>query len=160
MKDKKIVIYNEKRNPAFVKTVVVKYAFPKVNDFIKLFNSVDWERTSERVKNNKKHSVFAVSLYIDNSIVAMGRVVGDGAYFTIYDVVVHKDFQGLGLGSIIINEIVQWYKTIQDDDTFLYVNASKNKEHFYEKFGFYETGYIKNGFKYADDRKKIHGLKK
>ncbi len=89
----------------------------------------------------------------------MGRVVGDGAYFTIYDVVVHKDFQGLGLGSIIINEIVQWYKTIQDDDTFLYVNASKNKEHFYEKFGFYETGYIKNGFKYADDIKKYTASK-
>lgn len=35
-----------------------------------------------------------------------------------------------------MNEIVNWYKTIEDDDTFLYVNASKNKEHFYEKFGF------------------------
>lgn len=95
MKDKKIIIYNEKVNP-----------------------------------------VFAVSLYVDNCIVGMGRVVGDGSYFTIYDIVVHKDYQGLGVGSIILKEIIEWYKTIEDDDTFLYVNASKNKEKFYEKFGF------------------------
>jgi cation:H+ antiporter len=66
----------------------------------------------------------------------MGRVVGDGSYFTIYDVVVHKDFQGMGYGSIIIKHIIDWYKTIKDDDTFLYLDASKGKEKFYEKFGF------------------------
>lgn len=136
MKDKKVVIYSDKVNPAFVKTVIVKYSFPKVDEFLKLFNSVDWERDKKRVKENKKHSYFVVSLYIDNEIVGMGRVVGDGAYFTIYDIVVDKEHQSLGLGSIIMREIVGWYKTIKDDDTFLYVNASKNREHFYEKFGF------------------------
>lgn len=136
MKDKKIVIYSDKVNPTFVKTVIVKYSFPKVDEFLKLFNSVDWERDKKRAKENKKHSYFAVSLYIDNEIVGMGRVVGDGAYFTIYDIVVDKEHQSLGLGSIIMREIVEWYKTIKDDDTFLYVNASKNRELFYEKFGF------------------------
>ena len=136
MKDKKVVIYSDKINPTFVKTVIVKYSFPKVDEFLKLFNSVDWERDKKRVKENKKHSYFAVSLYIDNKIVGMGRVVGDGAYFTIYDVVVDKNYQGLGIGSIIMQEIVEWYKSIQNDDTFLYVNASKNREQFYEKFGF------------------------
>lgn len=136
MKDKKVVIYSDKINPTFVKTVIVKYSFPKVDEFLKLFNSVDWERDKKRVKENKKHSYFAVSLYIDNEIVGMGRVVGDGAYFTIYDIVVDKEHQSLGLGSIIMQEIVDWYKTIKDDDTFLYVNASKNREKFYEKFGF------------------------
>ncbi len=136
MKDKKIVIYNNKISPALVKTIVIKYSFPKNNEFIKLFNSVGWERTYKRVCENKKHSTFSVSLYIDKEIVGMGRVVGDGAYFTIYDIVVDKNYQGLGLGSIVMHEIVDWYKSIQDDDTFLYVNASKNRERFYEKFGF------------------------
>lgn len=136
MKQKKIVIGNEKTSPAFIKTVVVKYAFPNIDEFIKLFNSVGWERDVKRVKCNKKHTYFAVSLYIDNKIVGMGRVVGDGSYFTIFDIVVLKELQGLGIGSIIMREIVGWYKSIADDDTFLYVNASKNKEGFYEKFGF------------------------
>lgn len=136
MKDKKIVIYSDKIKPTLVKTVVVKYSFPKVGEFVKLFDSVDWGRDKKRVKENKRHSSFAVSLYIDNEIVGMGRVVGDGAYFTIYDIVVNKNYHGLGIGSIIMREIVDWYKTIEDDDTFLYVNASKNREQFYEKFGF------------------------
>ena len=136
MKTKKIVVYNDKVEPALVKTVVVKYSMPSNKEFIKLFNSVDWERSVKRVSKNKKYSTFAVSLYLDNTIVGMGRVVGDGSYFTIYDVVVDKAFQGLGFGSIIISEIVNWYKSIQDDDTFLYLNASKDRESFYERFGF------------------------
>lgn len=136
MIDKKVVIYSDKTKPALAKTVVVKYYFPKVEEFIKLFNSVGWERDKKRVKEHKKHCPFAVSLYIDNEIVGMGRVVGDGAYFTIYDIVVDKNYQGLSIGSIIMREIIEWYKTIEDDDTFLYVNASKNREPFYEKFGF------------------------
>lgn len=136
MKTKKIVVYNNKVEPALVKTIVVKYSMPSNKDFIKLFSSVDWERSIKRVSKNKKHSTFAVSLYLDNTIVGMGRVVGDGSYFTIYDVVVDKAFQGLGFGSIIIGEIVNWYKSIQDDDTFLYLNASKDRESFYERFGF------------------------
>lgn len=136
MKDKRVVVFSNKKNPAFAKTIIIKYQLPKIGEFIKLFNSVDWERDKKRIKEHKKHSCFAVSLYIENEIVGMGRVVGDGAYYTIYDIVVDKEHQGLGIGSIIMREIVDWYKTIEDDDTFLYVNASKNKESFYEKFGF------------------------
>ncbi len=136
MKDKKVVIYSDKVKPAIAKTINIKYQFPKVEEFVKLFNSVNWERDKKRVKQNKKNSSFAVSLYIENEIVGMGRVVGDGSYFTIYDIVVDKNFQGLGIGSIIMKEIVEWYKSIEDEDTFLYANASKNREPFYEKFGF------------------------
>ena len=116
--------------------ILIKHQFPTTKGFIKLFNSVGWEREEKRVDENRKNSCFAVSIYKNNEILAMGRVVGDGAYFTIYDVVVDKTHQGKGLGSIIINEIINWYKTFKDDDTFLYLNASKGKEQFYEKFGF------------------------
>lgn len=136
MKSKKIVIFNNKTTPAFAKTITIKYSMPNNKDFIKLFNSVDWERDEKRVKINRKHTTFGISLYIDNYIAGMGRVVGDGCYYTIYDIVVDKNYQNLGLDTIILNEIIDWYKSIQDDDTFLYVNASKGKEYFYEKFGF------------------------
>lgn len=156
MKDKKVVIYSDKVTPVFVNTVVIKYSFPKIQEFIKLFNSVGWERDKIRVKEHKKHSTFAVSLYIDSTIVGMGRVVGDGAYFTVYDIVVDKKYQGLGLGSIIMREIVDWYKIIEDDDTFLYLNASKNKESFYAKFGFYSRPNedVGAGMKWYGDKNK------
>ena len=40
-----------------------------------------------------------------------------------------------------MNEIVNWYKTIEDDDSYLYLAASKGKENFYEKFGFVSRPY-------------------
>ena len=136
MNSKKLVVFNNKRDNTFVKTVIVKYSMPTNREFIKLFNSVGWGRDNKRVSENRKHTVFAVSIYVDKTIIGMGRVVGDGSYFTIYDIVVDKAYQGLGIGSIIMREIVEWYKTIEDDDTFLYVNASKDREKFYQKFGF------------------------
>lgn len=136
MKEKKIVIFSNNTTPALAKTVVIKYSFPKIREFVKLFNSIGWKREEKRIKTNSKFTTFALSLYVDKEIVGMGRVVGDGAYYTIYDIVVDKKYQGLGMGSIIMREIVEWYKSIEDDDTFLYVNASKGKETFYQKFGF------------------------
>jgi len=117
-------------------SIKILHKFPTDDEFLHLFESVGWERSIQRVRKNRKYSYFAVSVYFEDKIVAMGRVVGDGAYFTIFDIVVDKKYHGQGFGSLVMKEIVNWYKTIQDDDTFLYVNASKDREMFYEKFGF------------------------
>ena len=110
--------------------------FPKILEFAELFDSVGWEREIDRIKQNRKHSVLAVSVYDNGKIVGMGRVVGDSCYFTIYDIVVRAEYQGKGIGTLVLNEIISWYKSIKDDDTFLYLGASVGKEGFYEKFGF------------------------
>ena len=39
--------------------------------------------------------------------IAMGRIIGDGLYFTIVDVVVHPDYQGKGLGTLIIQKLME-----------------------------------------------------
>ncbi len=114
----------------------IKHKFPTVKQFLSLFESVGWERDKKRVNQNRKNSCFAVSVFANGEIVGMGRVVGDSCYFTIYDVVVKQELQGCGVGSLILTEIVNWYKNVKDDDTFLYLGASKGKEGFYEKFGF------------------------
>lgn len=97
-------------------------------------------------------SVFTVSIFEDNKIIGMARVVGDGSYFTVYDVVVRKECQGKGYGKILMQEIVKWYKSVEDDDTYLYLGASAGKEKFYEKFGFRARpyGHIGAGMKFED----------
>ena len=32
-----------------------------------------------------------------------------------------------------MTEIIKWYKSIEDDDTYLYLGACENKEKLYEK---------------------------
>lgn len=118
------------------KKYFIKHQFPTNSEYIELFNSVDWERESCKVDKVRENTCFAVSIYEQDKIVAMGRVVGDGCYFTIYDIVTRADKQRQGLGSMVMSEIINWYKCIKDDDSFLYLGASKGKEGFYERFGF------------------------
>jgi len=85
--------------------------------------------------------------------VGMARVVGDGAYYTVYDVVTRKDYWNKGIGTMLMNEIISWYKLIEDDDTCLYLGASFGKENFYKNFGFKSRPYenIGAGMKYDPD---------
>ena len=118
--------------------MIVKHTFPSNEDFNKLFVSVGWtKREDYKIDSHRTRSVYCVSVYDENDLICgMGRVVGDGAYYTIYDVVVRSDCQRKGIGSHIMHDIINWYNAIRDDDTYLYLGASKNKEKFYEKFGF------------------------
>lgn len=130
---------------------------PSNSDFNKLFSSVGWGyRENEKINRIRQNSIFALSVYLNNEVVGMARVVGDGCYYTVYDVVVHKSHQGQGIGAVMMNEIVKWYKTIEDDDSCLYLGASYNKEKFYEKFGFVSRpyGHIGAGMKYDPDYSK------
>lgn len=131
---------------------------PSNSEYNRLFESVGWgSREEEKINKIRKSSAFAVSVYHDGKIVGMARVVGDGCYYSVFDVVVHKDFQGKGVGTMLMNEIVAWFKKIEDEDTYLYLGASKNKEKFYEKFGFVSRPYgdIGAGMKYDPDHKSL-----
>ena len=129
----------------------VKYQFPTNEEFNELFESVGWgNREDDKINKHREKSDFAVCVYSDDEIIGMARVVGDGSYYTVYDVVTKKSYQGKGIGTILMNEVVAWYKSIEDDDTYLYLGASYQKESFYEKFGFKTRPYkgIGAGMKY------------
>ena len=129
----------------------IKYQFPSNKEFNELFDSVGWGfREDSKIDKHRLNSDFAICIYEYNTIVAMARVVGDGSYYTVYDVVVKKEHQGKGYGNILMQEIIKWYKTIEDDDTYLYLGASFGMEKFYEKFGFKSRPYdhIGAGMKY------------
>lgn len=132
----------------------IRHSFPTNSDFNKLFSSVGWgKRDDDKIDKHRAMSTFAVSIYADSVIVGMARVVGDGSYYTVYDVVVDSTFQGRGIGTLLMQEIVSWYKTIEDDDTYLYLGASLGKEDFYKRFGFKSRpfGNIGAGMKYDVD---------
>ena len=129
----------------------IKYQFPSNKEFNELFDSVGWgSREDSKIDKHRLNSDFAICIYDNNIIVGMARVVGDGSYYTVYDVVTRKEYQGKGIGTVLMNEIIKWYKSIEDDDTYLYLGASYGKEKFYEKFGFKSRpyGHIGAGMKY------------
>jgi len=129
----------------------IKHQFPTNEEFNYLFNSVGWDsRGHLKINKHRETSCFSVCIYCSSQIVGMARIVGDGAYYTIYDVVVDAHYQRKGIGSILMKELIDWYESIKDDDTYLYLGASFGKEKFYEKFGFKSRpcGNVGAGMKY------------
>ena len=111
-----------------------------VEEYNYLSDKVGWGaynyNTSKIALNN---SLYTVSIYDNDKIIGFGRLIGDGVcYFYIQDVMVVPAYQRQGIGTIIMKNIINKiseYKKI-NPDLRLYLGASKNKEKFYEKFGF------------------------
>ena len=120
----------------------VVYNFPTNSEFNDLFLSVNWgERDAEKIDKNRQKSDFAVCVYDDELIVGMARVVGDGTYYMIYDLCVRKEYQGKGVGRLLLTEILDWYKNFEDEETVLHLGSADGKEEFYKKFGFVARPY-------------------
>ncbi|MDD4157738.1 MAG: GNAT family N-acetyltransferase [Candidatus Cloacimonetes bacterium] len=136
---------------------IIKYKFPTNKEFNELFNSVGWgKRETKKINQHRLMSVFSICIYAEEEIVGMARVVGDGSYYTVYDVVTKQNYQGNGIGKLLMEEIIKWYKSIEDSDTYLYLGASFGKEKFYEKFGFVSRPYshMGAGMKYDPNYKE------
>ena len=69
----------------------------------------------------------------------MARVIGDkGLCYYIKDVIVRPEYQGKGLGRVLINELLKYINENGVKDTRIAVElcAMPDKIPFYEKFGF------------------------
>ena len=74
----------------------------------------------------------------DNRTIAMGRLIGDGIYYLIVDIVVNPEFQGNGIGSKIIDMLLAYVddRTPIGGRSSVQLIAEQGKEEFYIKKGF------------------------
>ena len=83
-------------------------------------------------------ALYAVTFYLDERLIAMGRVIGDGAcFFQVIDVAVHPEFQGQGLGKQIMAHIERFLQQVTMPGS--YVSLIGDKPEFYEKLGYQYT---------------------
>jgi len=106
---------------------------------------VDWETVSEILKcvgmayyePNMHRRAFEAShttvfIYYADRLIGFGRAISDGVYqAAIYDVAILPEFQGKGLGTTIMKNLLL---QISQFNVILY--ASPGKEEFYQTLGF------------------------
>lgn len=117
---------------------VLKEAPPTAADFSSLRAAVGWVNPELSViEKSINSSLFWVSIFQDNRLVACGRLIGDGfMYFYVQDVIVHPEFQKLGLGSQIMRTINRYIAANCPAGSTVGLLAAKEKEAFYLKHGF------------------------
>lgn len=107
--------------------------------------NVDWKIVSETLKsvNMGYHdpevhrkafeaSHTTIFIYDSDNLIGFGRAISDGVYqAAVYDCAVNPEFQGKGIGKLIVQEIMQ-----QVSNCTIILYASPGKEGFYQKHGF------------------------
>ncbi len=118
----------------------VKHNELTAEEFISLWESVWGGAPSlEQTRLAMEHSLFRVSVSDGDRIVAMARMIGDmGLCCYIKDVVVRPEYQGKGIGRMLIDELLKFVNDngIGGTDIYVELAAMPDKIPFYEKFGF------------------------
>lgn len=113
---------------------------PTVDEVNQLTEAVGWGiRENVIVEEALRYTLYSVCAYDEDKLIGYGRIIGDKTIFLyIHDVMVRPEYQGIGIGTGIMNNIlekVNEYRKV-NPGIRVYLGASKGKEGFYEKFGF------------------------
>ena len=120
--------------------LTIKYNELSAEEFITLWETV-WGQgpTLEQTRLAMEHTLFRVSIFDGETIVAMARMNGDmGLCYYIKDVVVRPEYQGKGIGRMLINELLKFIEDngVKGTEIFVELCAMPDKIPFYKKFGF------------------------
>lgn len=102
--------------------------------------SVGWRPITEgQAERGLTHTTFLTAVRDEGRIVGMGRMLFDFGY-TAYlgDVIVRPEYQGHGIGRQIVEGLIDrtMDAACEGDRIMFILGAAKDKESFYEKFGF------------------------
>jgi ribosomal protein S18 acetylase RimI-like enzyme len=120
-------------------TIKFKEELPEIKDYWDLFQTTGWNQeynfSIQDLANAIKNSWFSTSIYDSEILIGFGRVIADGVHHAlIVDLIIHPNYQGKRLGSMLLGRLVTKCKEYKIRDIQLF--AAKDKFAFYEKFGF------------------------
>lgn len=120
--------------------LTIKYNDLTAEEFITLWETV-WGPGPglEQTRLAMAHTLFRISVWDGDKIVAMARTLGDmGLDYYIKDVVVRPEYQHRGIGRRMIQELLKFVGDhgVGGTDIFIELAAAPEKAPFYEKLGF------------------------
>lgn len=111
-----------------------------INEFMELRESVGLSKLKEeQVRKMLRNSLYTILVKDGENTAGMGRLVGDGAYvYYLQNINVKPEYQKSGIGTLIINELLDFIRNdkIEGTDVMVLLMSSKIAEGFYKKFGF------------------------
>ncbi|WP_251517624.1 MULTISPECIES: GNAT family N-acetyltransferase [Staphylococcus] len=119
----------------------IKFSAPNVAEYCHLRKIAGLSEKSETAaKNGLGNACFDVTLYEDDKLIGMGRVIGDGGTaFQIIDIAVDPHYQGMGHGKAIMQHIMEYIETVAVSGTYVSLIADYPADTLYKQFGFIST---------------------
>lgn len=112
----------------------------QAEDFIRLRIQTGFaEIPVNHARKALQNGLINVSAIYNGELVGMGRLVGDGAmYWYLQEIIILPQFQRKGIGTMIVNHLVDYAKANSMTGKFTTVGgvSAKGKEPFYKEMGF------------------------
>lgn len=108
-------------------------------EYCEIINSVGWKVPAKRLLLKGLKNSETVKYVVDGKSVGMARLVTDYGYIALVaDVIVKPEYQGQGIGTKMINNLLERAKDTLEDGEAMMIQllAADGKVKFYEKFGF------------------------
>ncbi|OYX01716.1 MAG: N-acetyltransferase [Rhizobiales bacterium 32-66-8] len=95
------------------------------------------EKTLAAAEAGLPNTWFALTIRHEDSIVGMGRVIGDGGTaFQIVDIAVQPEHQGKGLGKAIVAALVEHSRANAPASAYVSLIADGDAQFLYAQYGF------------------------
>lgn len=92
------------------------------------------ERSTDDLRVAIENSEPVISLWDGQKLIGFARATSDGIYrATIWDVVIHPDYRGAGLGSKLVETVLSHPRMNRVERVYL---MTTHQQRFYEKIGF------------------------
>ena len=95
---------------------IKEYARYNEAEILALYSSVGWTNYTnnpEMLKNAYEHSLKICGAYVEDKLVGIIRVVGDGySVVFIQDLLIYPKYQGQGIGTALLQHILEEYKDV------------------------------------------------
>lgn len=118
--------------------IIKEYEKYEEEEILSLYQSVGWVNYINNplmLKNAFEHSLKIYASYIDNKVIGIIRIVGDGySVILIQDILVYPEYQREGIGTALLQHVLEEYKNVYQKH-LLTDNTPKTIQ-FYKSLGF------------------------
>ncbi len=118
---------------------VLTTSLPTQHEYFNLFETTGWNKdyklTLEELYQSILNSSYCISAHVDDNLVGFGRILSDGiVHAVLFDVIILPEFQRNGIGSRIMEKLLEECRKNKIRDIQLF--CANGKLEFYKKFGF------------------------
>lgn len=114
---------------------------PPATAYDRLFETTGWNKSYQASPQELYRAIsdswYMLSVYDNDHLVGFGRIISDGIlYALICDLIVKPSYQKQGIGSTLLNKLID--RCRQQQVRVIWLFSAKGKSSFYKKFGFLE----------------------
>ena len=134
------IICRPERYRSEYKMITIRKNEITVSQYLDIRAKVGWKVLKEtQASIALQNSLLVVGAYEHDTLVGMGRLVGDGAVICyVQDLIVIPEYQKKGIGSIVLRTLISYVSELRQEgsEMMLCLMCAKGRESFYEKHGF------------------------